>query len=308
MVWKIILIIILITIIIVNFDKVNSLYSVGKRRIKNFFSKGMIKNTTQIRNELKGISIKKIINCFIKLFKLDSTFKKIVFIDLLVILILNLFNYNKFINFLLLEIIIVTSYFAIISYMKNETEIYQLLFGQFFLPLLIVIVYLQIFVVSADKYELNMYIFVIVITLLIFSVYSSINFYYNANSQKYIKLNLIGCVINIILTSLIIFCYIGYGFMIFDMNAINVSQKNLIININKKTNDLEFFATYIAYALDNLTTKIGIKISDSSRIKDIDSERMLFTLFCRAVVTTYIALVFAFISNSLFSRSGKDKN
>ena len=139
-------------------------------------------------------------------------------------------------------------------------------------------------------------------TILILSLYNSISLYYSSHENKIYKgLHLLCCYINISLVCVLMFTYIGYGFMVYNMKNQNLDKP--LLNITGSQNLLNTIVTFISYGLDNLSQESGIKLIKAKTSKFINIHELIFSLVSKIFLSTYIALVLTFLGNTLFKNS-----
>lgn len=302
-------VVILLFIVCANFKNMIKIFNEFLDEIKRPFNK--IKSSLSI-NEIKksfsNLSKAKILNLMHNKLKLNSANKFGFTIVLILLILLSSGYFDKYINFVFIELIIILTYLMFINLFNSDDEITRIFFGQVMAPAIALGYYLPAFdnLMENQTFEINT--FIIFLTFIILSLYSSIVSYYNSKEKMFRELNLIGCICHIVFTSLILFSYIGVGFMFFDKESYNTDLKNLFINIKGKQNEINSFGVILSYGLDKLTDSSGIQITNVKSKEEVNADKLVFSIISRAFVTTYIALIFAFVSNSLFSRSGKDKN
>lgn len=298
----IISLIILFIIVCANLKTVFNFFIRGLDNFKKIFNKNTFSlSTNNVKESISNLSIGEIL-------KLNSINKFGFTIVLILLILFNSGFFNKYINFVFLELIIILIYLMLINLFNSEDEITRIVFGQLMTPFIALFLYLTALIKLIDNQSFKMNIFILILTFIILSLYSSIVSYYNSKEKTYKGLNLIGCICHVVFTSFILFSYIGVGFMFFDKDSFHTSTKNLFINVKGEQNGINSFGVILSYGLDKLTDSSGIQITSVKPKKEVNASELVFSIISRAFVTTYIALVFAFISNSLFSRGGKDKN
>lgn len=90
--------------------------------------------------------------------------------------------------------------------------------------------------------------------------------------------------------------------MIYESKNLNLKANEGVLNINGSENVLNTFAILISYGLDNLSQGSGIELSKTHETKDINTNEIVFSLVCKIFISTYLALVLAFLSNTLFNK------
>lgn len=302
-------VVILLFIICANFKNMIKIFNEFLDEIKRPFNK--IKSSlsiNEIKKSFRNLSKDKILNLMHNKLKLNSV-NKFGFTIVLILLILFSSGYfDKYINFVFIELIIIFTYLMFINLFNSDDEITRIFFGQVMAPAIALGYYLPAFNNLMDNQTFEINTFIIFLTFIILSLYSSIISYYNSKRKIFRVLNLTGCIMHILITSIILFSYIGVGFMFFDMNSFHSNTNNLFINVKGEQNKINSFGVVLSYGLDKITDSSGIQITSVKTKDEVYANGLVFSIISRAFVTTYIALVFAFISNSLFSRSGKDKN
>lgn len=140
-------------------------------------------------------------------------------------------------------------------------------------------------------------------TLLVLSLYISISVYYSVDNEKIKLIHLVFCYLNIILVCLIMFSYIGYGFMIYDIKELNLGTNEGSLNVKGPENIISQIAVLISYGVDHLSQGSGIEIKKSNHLRSINSNKIIFSLVSKVFVSTYIALVLTFLGNTLFKEN-----
>ncbi|MBF7020978.1 hypothetical protein [Staphylococcus kloosii] len=302
-------VVILLFIICANFKNMIKIFNEFLDEIKRPFNK--IKSSlsiNEIKKSFRNLSKDKILNLMHNKLKLNSVNKFGFTIVLILLILLSSGYFDKYINFVFIELIIIFTYLMFINLFNSDDEITRIFFGQVMAPAIALGYYLPAFNNLMDNQTFEINTFIIFLTFIILSLYSSIISYYNSKRKIFRVLNLTGCIMHILITSIILFSYIGVGFMFFDMNSFHSNTNNLFINVKGEQNKINSFGVVLSYGLDKITDSSGIQITSVKTKDEVYANGLVFSIISRAFVTTYIALVFAFISNSLFSRSGKDKN
>ncbi|MBF7025163.1 hypothetical protein [Staphylococcus kloosii] len=262
--------------------------------------------------KLKDTGFKNIIKNGIKkikaFFKIDSLNKVAFLLVLLIIDVLFLIPLNKIWLFVLEEIGIFLIFYILLNNLNKTFELFKLIYGQLYFTFMAIYAYLLFWQNDIKDFDFNNYIFLIVVTILICMLTVSITLYYRAKNKLYKRLHFVFCVSNILVLLILILSYMGYGFMYYNLKESKIESHKAKLNVKGQINVINMFPIFVSYALDNLTAKVNVKIGNSNIHETISTAKIYFVLMCRAFITTYIALVFAFVSNSLFSRGGKNKN
>lgn len=211
-------------------------------------------------------------------------------------------------NFILIELLIFISFLVLVINLKNNYEILKLLLGQVYITFMLIYSYFLFWHKDITNYSFNNYMFLVVVSFIIGMLILSIVLYYSTSKILFRRLHFICCLLNTVIFLIYILIYMGYGFIYYDLLENNITINDVKFNVKEHINKQNMHSIFISYALDNLTDKIGVTVGNSSIYKSISTEKIYFILMCKGFISTYIALVFAFISNSLFSRGGKDKN
>lgn len=263
----------------------------------------MVTNKKERQDNVKTILNKTLKSNFKDIFIINSLNKLVLFICLfLTILMLN-FTFNKIWVFICIEFILLLMFFSLNTMLQNTKDSLKIFSLIYFSTLVIYITLLNVNN-EATRVDFNIYTYFISISMLIGLLVISIILYYRASSELYKLLHFILCILNILILFIIILNYIGYGFLYYE-SIYNVNKGKMIFQSN---NFKILFLNNISSALNNINNKIDYVGVENEGFGQIKYQEMLFALFSKGFVSTYIALVFAFISNSLFSRSGKDKN
>lgn len=243
-----------------------------------------------------------------KIFTINSWRKLGFLIVIILVLILINFKLNDLIKFIFLEYIMIFLAILLLSFLKKEHQSIKIFFGQLYIPVLGVFGALEIFLIDLDRQEISFHIFYIFMTTLMLSLYISISLYYSVDNKNFKLIHMLFCYLNMGLVCVIMFTYIGYGFMVYDIKNQNLKPNEGILNIKGPENLLNYTAVFISYGLDNLSQGSGIVISKTKEVKFINTNEILFGLVSKVFVSTYIALVLAFLGNTLFNKSKSSKD
>ena len=183
--------------------------------------------------------------------------------------------------------------YLILEFLKHQSYVSQLIIGQFYVPFISIIIVFQIFIFEIEKYKFTLSIFYFTLNVFILSLYISTYTFYKSENGKIKLLNCILCYFNIILVCVMLFTYMGYGFMIYEINNQTSNLHNLQFNIKGKQNVINTFACFVSYGIDNVNKDIGVTLTPG-KSKDIKTNEILFRLTCKIYVSTYIALVLSF--------------
>ncbi|WP_436860720.1 hypothetical protein [Mammaliicoccus lentus] len=222
---------------------------------------------------------------------------------MILVFILNNFKLNDFIRFIILEFLIIFLAMIVLGILKKEKQVKKILFGQLYVPLIGIILAIEIFVIDLERSDISLNIFYITMTILVISLYVSISMYHSTDNKRFKLIHLVFSYMNIGLVCVIMFTYIGYGFMIFESKNLNLSTNEGTLNINGTKNSLNNIAIFISYGLDNLSQVSGIEIVKNKCNKCVNIEEVVFGLVSKVFISTYIALVLAFLGNTLFKKS-----
>jgi len=244
---------------------------------------------------------------FEKFFIINSWKKFNFIISIFLIFILINFRINNLLRFILIEFILIFSASVFLSFLKKEQEFKKLIMGQLYIPLIGIVIAINIFLIDLEHQNISLPIFYITLTILILSLYISISLYYSEKINKFKLFHLFCCYLNICFVCVIMFTYIGYGFMIYESKNLNLEANEGVLNINGSENVLNSFAVLISYGLDNLSQTSGIELSKTHETKNINTNEIVFSLVCKIFISTYIALVLAFLSNTLFNKDNNIK-
>src|SRR5699024_7592812 len=271
--------------------KIRKHFSLEKKefRIDNPFTKSNLKTRSQY-----------ILN---KIFIINSWKKLGIVIFMILVFILNNFKLNDFIRFIILEFLIIFLAMIVLGILKKEKQVKKILFGQLYVPLIGIILAIEIFVIDLERSDISLNIFYITMTILVISLYVSISMYHSTDNKRFKLIHLVFSYMNIGLVCVIMFTYIGYGFMIFESKNLNLSTNEGTLNINGTKNSLNNIAIFISYGLDNLSQVSGIEIVKNKCNKCVNIEEVVFGLVSKVFISTYIALVLAFLGNTLFKKS-----
>ncbi|WP_279526009.1 hypothetical protein [Staphylococcus gallinarum] len=304
---NVIIIAFLIIVLIVNRYRIKNTFYLYLSRIKNNYSLRNIKTDVGklIRDIKPRVLTKMILD---KIFTINSWRKLGFLIVIILVLILINFKLNDLIKFIFLEYIMIFLAILLLSFLKKEHQSIKIFFGQLYIPFLGVFGALEIFLIDLDRQEISFHIFYIFMTTLMLSLYISISLYYSVDNKNFKLIHMLFCYLNMGLVCVIMFTYIGYGFMVYDIKNQNLKPNEGILNIKGPENLLNYTAVFISYGLDNLSQGSGIVISKTKEVKFINTNEILFGLVSKVFVSTYIALVLAFLGNTLFNKSKSSKD
>lgn len=243
-----------------------------------------------------------------KVFIINSWKKLGLLIVVILFLILINFRLNNLIRFIFLEFIMIFIAILLLSFLKKEHQFIKIFFGQLYIPLFGIWGALAIFLIGLNRQEINFHIYYIFMTTLMLSLYISISLYYNVENKNFKLIHMLFCYLNIGLVCVIMLTYIGYGFMLYDIKKQNLKPNEGILNIKGPENSLNYISVLISYGLDNLSQGSGIIIAKTKEVKFINTNEILFGLVSKVFVSTYIALVLAFLGNTLFNKSKNSKD
>lgn len=288
-----------------NRDRIKKTFCLYLSQIKDNYSLRNVKPNLGklIRNIQPRVLSKMILD---KIFTINSWKKLGLLIVVILFFILINFKLNNLIRFIFLEFIMIFIAILLLSFLKKEHQFIKIFFGQLYIPLLGIWGALGIFLIGLDRQEINFHIYYIFMTTLMLSLYISISLYYNVDEKNFKLIHMLFCYLNMGLVCVIMFTYIGYGFMVYDIKNQNLKPNEGILNIKGPENLLNYIAVFISYGLDNLSQGSGIIISKTKEVKFINTNEILFGLVSKVFVSTYIALVLAFLGNTLFNKSKRD--
>src|SRR5699024_949006 len=150
-----------------------------------------------------------------KIFTINSWKKLGLLIVVILFFILINFKLNNLIRFIFLEFIMIFIAILLLSFLKKEHQFIKIFFGQLYIPLLGIWGALGIFLIGLDRQEINFHIYYIFMTTLMLSLYISISLYYNVDEKNFKLIHMLFCYLNMGLVCVIMFTYIGYGFMVY---------------------------------------------------------------------------------------------
>lgn len=302
-----ILLCLIILLILGNFEKIIYLYYLLISTVKfNLSRMNLQRNIKKGEDKSKKVYSMNGFEIFTYIFKIDSSIKLYIFSIIFIILFLNLFEI-KAIRFILVEILIVIITINIIQFLKNSSEIFKMLFGHWVFTIVYIFITITFFQLDLENNEFSIPIFLMATTLLIAPLFISLNIYYSASNRIYRMIHFILCLINIIVIFFLMLTYIGYGFMFYELKDLHVNVNNGRVNVYNQITERNGFLVLITYGLDKLSN-IDIQVGGKDIKESIGFGMLLFSIVGRTIVSTYVALVFAFITNTLVSRGSKDKN
>jgi hypothetical protein len=302
-----ILIALIACLILGNYEKFIYVYYLFISEFKlNCSLKNFKVNTRKIKNKSTKVNKMSKKKLFINIFKMNSYIKIFIVSIIFIIIFLNIFN-TKPVRFILVELLITITTIVIIQMLKNTDGLFKILFGQIVLTFIFAIIAIGFFQLDLEYNEFKIPIFLIAITLLISPLFISLNMYYSASNSIYKVIHFILCLINIIAIFFLMLTYIGYGFMFYKLQDLHVNVNDGRVNVYNQITLRNGFFVLVTYGLDRLSN-IHIQVGGKSVKESIGFGTLLFSLISRTIVSTYVALVFAFITNALVNRSGKDKN
>lgn len=269
----------------------------------------IIKKKSKLNNKSPSISIKQnLYLIFDYVFKINTIEKAYFLFILIMLFLVNILPLGRIVNFIVVITILFLFTEILISILKQMKSISRLLIGQMVMPLIAFIYFVEFFIVEMVDETLNMSSYFIMLILLIFWQYTSIKVYYIERRKLFRILNLVTSYINIIITSVLLFILIGYGFIIYNPNFNDIGSSKAILNISENEKVLNFLLAMIAYGIDNLTSDIGIKVMHENKSQVVNIYKVIFSLVSKAFVSIYAVLILAFLSNSLFNRNSIKEN
>lgn len=291
------LIFVLITNIVRLKDKFQYRYTQLKEKIE------LLQIELNLRDIIRINNLKILAKLVFEKFFIINSWKKFNFIiSVFLIFILINFNINDLIRFILIEFILIFSASVFLSFLKKEQGFKRLIMWQLYILLLGIVMAIEAFLIDLEHQNISLPIFYITMTILILLLYISISLYYNEKNNKFKLWHLLFCYVNIGFVCVIMFTYIGYGFIIYESKNLNLEANEGVLNINGSENVLNSFAVLISYGLDNLSQTSGIELSKTHETKNINTNEIVFSLVCKIFISTYLALVLAFLSNTLFNK------
>jgi hypothetical protein len=302
-----ILLVLIACLILGNYEKFIYLYYLFISKFKlNYSLKNFKENTKKLNDKSEKVEKMSKKKLFVNIFEIDSFIKAFIFSIIFIIIFLNIFNIKP-IRFILVELLIIIITIIIVQKLKNKGELFKLLFGQLVFTSVFAIIAIAFFQSDLENNEFKIPIFLIATTLLISPLFISLNMYYSASNSIYSVINFILCLINIIVIFFLMLTYMGYGFMFYKLQDLHVNVNDGRVNVYKQITLRNGFFVLVTYGLDRLSN-IHIQVGGKSVKESIGFGTLLFSLISRTIVSTYVALVFAFITNTLVNRSGKNKN
>lgn len=303
---NILIILFLIFVLIINIYRLKDKFQYRYTQLKEKI--GLLKIEINLRDFTRINNLKILAKLvYEKIFIINSWKKFNFIISVFLIFILINFNINNLIRFILIEFILIFSASVFLSFLKKEQGFKKIIMGQLYIPLIGIVMAIENFLIDLEHQNISLPIFYITMTILILLLYISISLYYNEKSNKFKLKHLFWCYVNIGIVCVIMFTYIGYGFMIYESKNLNLEADEGVLNINGSENVLNTFAVLISYGLDNLSQTSGIELSKTHETKNINTNEIVFSLVCKIFISTYLALVLAFLSNTLFNKVNNSK-
>ncbi|MCD8895345.1 MULTISPECIES: hypothetical protein [Mammaliicoccus] len=298
---NILIILFLIFVLIINIYRLKDKFQYRYTQLKEKI--GLLKIEINLRDFTRINNLKILAKLVFEKFFIINSWKKFNFIiSVFLIFILINFRLNDLLRFILIEIILIIIALAFLGFLKKEGRFEKVIIGQLYIPLIEIVIAIKFFLIDLEHQNISLPIFYITMTILILSLYISISLYYSEKSSKFKLWHLLCCYLNIGFVCVIMFTYIGYGFMIYESKNLNLKANEGVLNINGSENVLNTFAILISYGLDNLSQGSGIELSKTHETKDINTNEIVFSLVCKIFISTYLALVLAFLSNTLFNK------